>query len=112
MQCDLQNGIKGVVKSSKENFAGYYSTITKSFCSGRLITDNILIAYEMTHFLKNKRRGKEGFAAIKLDMSKAYDRVEWNFLRDIMQRLGFERRWIELVMNCVTTVKYCIRVNG
>lgn len=45
-------------------------------------------------------------------MSKAYDRVEWRFLRDIMQRLGFDRRWIDLVMMCVTTVKYRIRVNG
>lgn len=68
---------------------------------GRLITDNILNAYEATHFLKQGKKGKIGYAAIKLDMSKAYNRVEWNFLRDIMQRLGFDRRWIELIMKCV-----------
>jgi len=44
-----------------------------AFVSGRLISDNILIAYELTHYLVNKRDGNLGYAAIKLDMSKAYE---------------------------------------
>jgi hypothetical protein len=51
-----------------------------AFVPGRLITDNILLAYECTHFMKNKYRGKDGYATIKLDMSKAYDRVKWSFI--------------------------------
>ena len=72
----------------------------------------MLIAYELTHHLLNKREGELGYAALKLDMSKAYDHVEWNFLEAMMRRLGFAEEWIRLIMECVTSVSYCIRVNG
>jgi len=83
-----------------------------AFVFGRLITDNVLIAYEMNHFMQNKRSGEDGYAALKLDMSKAYDRVEWAFMEKIMRRLGFHERWTSLIMKCITTVTYRIRVNG
>jgi hypothetical protein len=83
-----------------------------AFIPGRLITDNILLAYECTHFMQNKRSGAQGFAAIKLDMSKACDRVEWHFLENMMRKLGFREDWIVRVMKCVTSINYRIKVNN
>jgi hypothetical protein len=76
-----------------------------------LITDNVLIAYKCIHYLRNKK-GKSGACAIKLDMAKAYDRVEWDYLEAVMVALGFSGRWRELVMKCVKSVSFSVRVNG
>lgn len=62
----------------------------------RLIMDNALVAFEIGHYLKRKRQGKHGLAALKIDMSKAYDRIEWGFLSKMMTTLGFDKKnvWI------------------
>jgi hypothetical protein len=52
-----------------------------------------------------------GMAAIKLDMSKAYDRVKWIFLENIMRKMGFHERWVRLIMKCVSSISYKIKVN-
>lgn len=56
------------------------SEIQSAFKSEKLVTDNILIANETLHHLKLKRTGKMGYMALKLDIRKAYNRVEWVFL--------------------------------
>lgn len=49
--------------------------------------------------------------AVKLDMTKAYDRVEWNFIKEIMVQIGFGTKWIETIMKCVSSVSYSVVVN-
>ena len=72
-----------------------------AFAKGRLISDNILIAFETLHCMKNYNSSASGLMALKLDMSKAYDRVEWVFLENVMRKMGFSERWIGLIMVCV-----------
>lgn len=74
--------------------------------------DNILIAFEALHSMDAKMKGKQGYMALKLDMSKAYDNVEWDFLEAMLWKLGFADRWVALVMTCVRTVSYSVLING
>lgn len=83
-----------------------------AFIPGLLITDNILVACESLHAIKNKKEGKEGWCALKLYMHKAYDRVEWVFMEAILLKLCFHSDWVKLVMLWVTYVEYRARFNG
>ncbi|KAH9726440.1 reverse transcriptase domain-containing protein [Citrus sinensis] len=83
-----------------------------AFIPGRSITDNVMISAEVMHYLKRKRQGREGAAALKIDMSKAYDRIEWNFLSSIMLKMGFSSDFVKLIMLCVSTVTYKIPRDG
>jgi hypothetical protein len=88
------------------------SPYQSAFLSGKLITDNILVAYETMHAMHTKMWSKVGFMGIKLDMSKAYNRVEWAFIEAMMHKMGFAPRWIKFVTECICTVTYSVIVNG
>lgn len=83
-----------------------------AFVPGRLITDNEMPGFECLHEIKNKRTSGHGYVALKLDMSMAYDRVEWSFIDKVMERLGFHRAWIDKVMACISTVNFSFLING
>ena len=88
------------------------SPTQSAFIPWRLITDNILVAYETLHTMHARMWGKVGYMALKLYMSKVYDRVGWAFLEAVMRKMGFDEKWVGLVMACVTSVKYSIIING
>lgn len=83
-----------------------------AFVPGRLITDNVVVAFESVHTMRRRKKGKNFSCAVKLDMMKAYDRVEWHYLEAIMARLGFSAHFVNLVLKCVTSVRFSVRVNG
>ena len=70
------------------------------FVPGRLISDNVLIAFKIRHYFKRKIRGKDGWAALKIYMFKAYDHY------GMMVRMGFHMKWIGLIMSCISFVNY------
>jgi hypothetical protein len=79
---------------------------------GRLITDNALLAFECLHFMEHGAKAQDLYCAYKLDLSKAYDRVDCVFLEEVMHKMGFSRRWIQWIMSSVTTVRYSVKFNG
>nr|XP_028962160.1 uncharacterized protein LOC103417751 [Malus domestica] len=88
------------------------SLMQNAFVSDRQIQDNIGIAHELFHFLKLRKTKRKFELGIKIDMHKAYDRVEWDFLEAVLLKLGFCRGWTNLIMNCVTTVEFAVLLNG
>ena len=79
---------------------------------GRLITDNVLVAFETMHHISQKKGGKLGDMTLKLDMSKVYDKMEWACLEKIIEKLVFDIKWRKLFMLCITTISYAIKING
>ncbi|XP_028073980.1 uncharacterized protein LOC114276380 [Camellia sinensis] len=112
LQC-CRDGLKKIlVNCLKPILKNFISPNQSAFVSGRMIQDNIIVAHEAFHALKLKKSGVVGNMAIKLDFNKAYDRIEWDFLAAILQKLGYHPKWINWVMECVSTVSFSIFANG
>lgn len=90
---------------------GIVSENQSAFIPGRVISDNVLITHEMLHYLKISGAMKKCPMAVKTDISKAYDRLEWTFIRTVLERLGFCSTWVLWMMQCITTVSYSFLLN-
>jgi len=88
------------------------SETQSAFVPGRAISDNVLITHEVLHYLKTSDAQKRCSMAVKTDMSKAYDRLEWEFIRLVLLRLGFHQKVTNWIMQCVSTVTYSFLING
>lgn len=88
------------------------SETQSAFVPGRSLIDSVQIAFESIHYMNRNNSVGDGEVALKIDISKAYDRVDWGFLQAVLQRMGFHKTWIQWIMLCVTTVSYSVSVNG
>jgi len=112
--CNVVNKIASKVLANrlKNVLLEVISLKQSAFILGRLISDNILLAHEIVHHMKTKRRGRNNNAALKFDTSNAYDRVEWIFLERMMLKMGFEASQVNTIMKRIKSVTYRIKVNG
>ncbi|MDO7987362.1 reverse transcriptase domain-containing protein, partial [Sweet potato little leaf phytoplasma] len=101
----IANRLKGILKH-------IISDSQSAFVYERLITDNIIIGHECINAIKNNKHFKGDMAALKIDFSKAFDRIEWSFLKEIMLRLGFSSNWVDLILNCISFPCFSILING
>ncbi|XP_073133772.1 uncharacterized protein [Henckelia pumila] len=79
---------------------------------GRLISDNIILGFETMYWIRNRKKGKYGYAGLKLHMSKEYDRVEWKFLETVILKMGFCTEWIDKIMRCISSIRYSFSLNN
>ena len=103
---------KVLTRRLKQLLPQLISKSQSAFVSGRAIADNVLITHETLHFLRTSEAKKYCSMAVKTDMSKAYDRIEWNFLNMVLNKLGFDPIWVSWIMACVESVSYSFLVNG
>lgn len=92
---------KILAKRLKKVLPSIISETQAAFVEGIIISDNILIAHELLHTLKSNNKCCEEYIAVKTDISKAYDMIEWSFLRKAMEACGFSKEWYDLIMACI-----------
>ena len=80
------------------------------FVPSRKGIDNIIIAQEIIHSL-GKKKGRTGYMVLKIDLEKTYDKLEWNFIRDMLIRVNLPMDIIDVIMSCVSTVSTSILFN-
>lgn len=87
------------------------SSLQITFVPKRKGVDNAIIVQELIHSM-SKKKGKDGFMAIKIDLKKAYDRLEWSFIRDTLALFNFPNHLSSLIMSCVSTSSISVLDNG
>lgn len=80
-----------------------------AFIQGRSLVHNILICHDLPRHYNRKTTPR---CLMKIDLKKAYNMVRWEFLEDVLKGYGFPMPFIQLIMMCVTTITFTIKVNG
>lgn len=78
----------------------------------RKALDNVVITQDIVSRMKRNKSGKKGWVVVKLDFFKAYEKLNWNFLKKVLDTLRFPQKWINIIMSCVSSVRHAILING
>uniref|UniRef100_A0A2N9IBY2 Reverse transcriptase domain-containing protein n=1 Tax=Fagus sylvatica TaxID=28930 RepID=A0A2N9IBY2_FAGSY len=82
-----------------------------AFVPGRRGVDNVIIAQELIHSM-SKKKGASSQFAVKIDLEKAYDRLEWSFIREVLLFFRFPIHLVDLILDCVSSSSISILLNG
>lgn len=107
----IYKGISKILTSRLKAVINKLISLNQSaFIPGRKLSHNVLLAQDIMRFYG--RRHVSPRCTIKVDLSKAYDCVNWEFLEDLLNALGFPLQFTRWIMECVTTVTYSLSING
>lgn len=88
------------------------SPFQNAFVKHRQISDNSIIVKEIMHNMNKKKKGLNDIMAIKVDMHKAFDQLEWPFIIKILQNLGFSTKWCSIIEACLHCQSFSFNLNG
>eukprot|EP00253_Pinus_taeda_P011126 PITA_11126 len=79
------------------------------YVKGRQILDGIILSHEIIHSLKHS---KQACMILKLDLSKAFDKLSWTYIQKMLNAFGFSPMWTRWIMSLITSSFFSILVNG
>ncbi|KAM0972059.1 hypothetical protein ACFX13_020173 [Malus domestica] len=84
-----------------------------AFVPRMTISKNTILAFEIANFLYERKMGKKrrSFFALKFYMCKAYDKIEWHYLKSVLLKIGYNTKWVNFLMMCVSSVSSSFMVN-
>jgi mannosylglycoprotein endo-beta-mannosidase len=103
--------VKCIANRLKPHLPDYIHPSQQAFIEGRRISNNIIIAQEITHSFALKSWKHSAFM-LKIDLAKAFDRVEWNFIVQALARKGLHGHFINLIHACISSPTFSVIING
>lgn len=88
------------------------ASFQNAFVKNRLIPHNIIPAAKILHHIKLQKNKKNFWVAFKVDLNKAFHKVSWAFLEEVMKQMNFSPHYIRIVMECITTISLRVLING
>uniref|UniRef100_A0A453D719 Reverse transcriptase domain-containing protein n=1 Tax=Aegilops tauschii subsp. strangulata TaxID=200361 RepID=A0A453D719_AEGTS len=102
---------KSLANRLKSHLPDYIDPAQQAFIQGRRISDNIIIAQEIAHSFSLKSWNHSAFM-LKIDLAKAFDRLEWNFIVSALTRKGLHGHFINLIHACISSPTFSVLING
>ena len=82
-----------------------------AFVPGRQMSDNCFISHEIINWVRKRKKGNNFAGILKVDLSKAYDRIKWDFVEIMLRKMRFPEIWVVWIMQCIS-ISYSVLVNG